>query len=657
MKDMTISSGDNAVEGITGREMEIIAEFELESESAAEFGFKVRTSADNETVIGYDVASQKLFVDRTNSGTAIVHPNFNAKHTASLAPDNNRIKMHIFVDWSTVEVFGNDGKAVISDLIFPDHDSQGMEIYAIDGNVRLVNLQINDMQSIWRDDSFNKIRMDNRSYKLNTVQKHQTAVGAVTVTDSVYTTGADIVDVTHLSLYTSSNPEVASVNAGGLVTALKKGETVIEATYGSYKATASVTVLDAVNPPDGNQGGDQLPISNQNDTVTKENGIIKIKLLTKRNALGDEEAIISEQTLKQALGMTDIGNRIVVEVSNVAGAKGYTIQLPAKYLSSMQQDFRLEIVTKLGSVILPSHMLSTEKLHGTETIAFTIRTKDLSESNPELKSQVGARPVLDLTISVDGKLISWNNSKAPVKVAIDYSPTNIEQKDLDHIVVQYVDNTGKAIAVPNGQYDADSGKVIFTTTHFSTYAVSFVKKTFGDLNRHPWAEKQIEALASRGIINGTSEGTFNPSGHVTRADFMLLLVRALELKAEAGTAFEDVLPDDYYYEELRIAKSLGIAKGISDQRFNPKGLITRQDMMVMTARALGAVNVVGSSKTTDLSGFIDANQVSDYAHEAVSSLVKQQLIEGDQGKLNPLGTTTRAEAAVILYRIWKSRLN
>ncbi|MNN46309.1 Levanase precursor [compost metagenome] len=128
----------------------MIAEFEIGT--ATEFGFKVRKSADDETVVGYDTVTMELFVDRTNSGLTNFHPDFAAKHQAPLRPIDNRVRMSIFMDWSSIEVFGGDGIAVISNTIFPASESNGLELFAVGGNVKLVSLQINELKSIWRDE-------------------------------------------------------------------------------------------------------------------------------------------------------------------------------------------------------------------------------------------------------------------------------------------------------------------------------------------------------------------------------------------------------------------------------------------------------------------------------------------------------------------------
>ncbi|MEK4732114.1 MULTISPECIES: GH32 C-terminal domain-containing protein [unclassified Paenibacillus] len=75
-----------------------------------EFGFKVRSSSTQETTIGYDVLNEELFVDRTKSSAIDFHPDFAAKHQAPMKPEHERITLSIYVDWSSVEVFGNKGK-------------------------------------------------------------------------------------------------------------------------------------------------------------------------------------------------------------------------------------------------------------------------------------------------------------------------------------------------------------------------------------------------------------------------------------------------------------------------------------------------------------------------------------------------------------------
>ncbi|WP_419886164.1 S-layer homology domain-containing protein [Paenibacillus sp. B-A-8] len=177
------------------------------------------------------------------------------------------------------------------------------------------------------------------------------------------------------------------------------------------------------------------------------------------------------------------------------------------------------------------------------------------------------------------------------------------------------------------------------------------KMTFDDLEGYEWARMEIETLATSGIIKGTSATTFSPGAKITRADFVSLLVRALQLDAEVEGNFKDVKQTDYFYKEVGIAKKFGIALGTGDDKFDPKQRITRQDMMVTAERAMKIAGRMLDEKDSDLSSFRDSGDVSTYAVNALTRLVKKGIIEGYNGMIKPKDLATRAEAAVIIYRL------
>ncbi|MDK1492499.1 GH32 C-terminal domain-containing protein [Sinorhizobium sp. 7-81] len=101
---------------------------------ASRFGVKVRVGDAEETLVGYDATTGEVFIDRTESGI-IPAKSFAAVHTAPLevTPEGD-IKLHIFVDAASVELFANDGLRTITDQIFPDPESLGVELFAEGGN-------------------------------------------------------------------------------------------------------------------------------------------------------------------------------------------------------------------------------------------------------------------------------------------------------------------------------------------------------------------------------------------------------------------------------------------------------------------------------------------------------------------------------------------
>jgi fructan beta-fructosidase len=141
-------------QGARGKALEIIAEFE--TGSASEFGLKVRKGAGEETLVGYNVPAGEVFVDRTQSGQASFNNLFTnnsssypSRETAPVSAKNGRVKLHIFVDWSSVEVFADHGRAVITDQIFPSAASDGLALFAKGGSAKLVSLEVWPVRSIW----------------------------------------------------------------------------------------------------------------------------------------------------------------------------------------------------------------------------------------------------------------------------------------------------------------------------------------------------------------------------------------------------------------------------------------------------------------------------------------------------------------------------
>src|SRR5690606_23563314 len=181
----------------------------------------------------------------------------------------------------------------------------------------------------------------------------------------------------------------------------------------------------------------------------------------------------------------------------------FEVELPRAGLSA-DESYVISLKTPLGTIDIPSNMLDGIA-EGAETVTIAIAKVSPEALDDAVRSRIGNRPAISLHVRADGEIIAWNNPAAPVTVAIPYKPTEEELARADHLVVLYIDGEGRAAAVPSGRYDAELGSVVFRTTHFSTYAVAWVVKTFDDLAGVPWAKGAIEALASRGVIAGVSE--------------------------------------------------------------------------------------------------------------------------------------------------------
>ena len=145
---MTVAGGErqDRASGLKGETYEI--EAEIEPGSADEIGFRLRKGDNVETLVGVVPSTNTLFVDRTKSGDVSFSKDFPGRYSTTLQ-STKRIKLHIFVDRSSVEVFANDGEKVMTDRIYPPPGSTGIELYSTGGAGKVVSLTIWPLASIW----------------------------------------------------------------------------------------------------------------------------------------------------------------------------------------------------------------------------------------------------------------------------------------------------------------------------------------------------------------------------------------------------------------------------------------------------------------------------------------------------------------------------
>ncbi|GGF99170.1 hypothetical protein GCM10010912_49920 [Paenibacillus albidus] len=127
--------------------LEIEAEFEAGSSS--EIIIKLQYSEPNETLIGYNSREQWLYIDRSASGLTSFHEAFACRHGARLRPSQGRVKLHLFLDRSSIELFADDGSVVLTDLIFPEGTVRSIEFSTDSGEAVLTSLCIHSLDSIY----------------------------------------------------------------------------------------------------------------------------------------------------------------------------------------------------------------------------------------------------------------------------------------------------------------------------------------------------------------------------------------------------------------------------------------------------------------------------------------------------------------------------
>jgi fructan beta-fructosidase len=138
--ERAVLPGENPLAELHGEALELIARFAVdEAAAASRFGLRVRVGAAEQTTIGYNVANSVLSIDRSRAGQQA--PGFAAPQVLVLLPRDGVVELRVLVDRNSLELFTDGGRVVFTNQIFPGPDSQGVELFAEGGAVRLLSLE------------------------------------------------------------------------------------------------------------------------------------------------------------------------------------------------------------------------------------------------------------------------------------------------------------------------------------------------------------------------------------------------------------------------------------------------------------------------------------------------------------------------------------
>ena len=127
---------------------ELEAAFNLDS-AGGNFGLKLCVGGPQRVEIGYDVTTSTLYLDRRSSGYVTWHPGFPKIASTPLSVTDGELNLSIFVDQCAIEVFAEDGRAVMSAQIYPDPAGTGIELFSYGGATTLRSLRAWPLASIW----------------------------------------------------------------------------------------------------------------------------------------------------------------------------------------------------------------------------------------------------------------------------------------------------------------------------------------------------------------------------------------------------------------------------------------------------------------------------------------------------------------------------
>ena len=132
-----------------GGPLELAVEFAPTSEGAAQ-GLRLFKGKNEETVVGVDRESGRVYVDRTISRDAPIHVRFPPVAVTPLTERNQPVRLQIFVDACSLEVFVNAGEQVLTSLVFASADSRGIEFFGPSTGATIGSVEFWPLSSIWK---------------------------------------------------------------------------------------------------------------------------------------------------------------------------------------------------------------------------------------------------------------------------------------------------------------------------------------------------------------------------------------------------------------------------------------------------------------------------------------------------------------------------
>lgn len=418
--------------------------------------------------------------------------------------------------------------------------------------------------------------------------------------------------------------------------------------------TSQTRVTTDLNLPDFGDNGSTIVWSSSNTAVISNTGRVT------RPAAGVSNATV---TLTASLRKGNITNTktITVTVLSVDGetafevvstANGTTATLSREGFAAISKNGTNSVEAKMGicDISFDANAASTIYSQTNGNIVIAARIVPSSEIPAAIRTQLGDRPVIDLTILGGDRTITNFNGTATVR--IPYTLRLGEKAN--SLVMYYLDSSGSYQLI-RGFYDSVNKQLVFKTKHFSRFQIGYNPKTFTDI-QDSWAIDAIEFIGARELTVGITGTSFEPLKALSRGEFTANLMKAygIGIDRTATDNFSDVNPQEAYAPYLATGKKMGIITGTGGNNFAPTRQIGRAEMFALLYNILKAIGevppAVEGGKT--LASFTDSNEVGEWFREGVDALLRANMIDGTGNNLlQPRAPTARATMAQMLYNL------
>nr|WP_154960251.1 S-layer homology domain-containing protein [Paenibacillus xylanexedens] len=321
------------------------------------------------------------------------------------------------------------------------------------------------------------------------------------------------------------------------------------------------------------------------------------------------------------------------------------LTLPVGSLGKVSLEDRLTITVPVGAV--------------NQELKLTI-SKWLDTESVLTHKEVLASPVYEVLKNIPGNFIK------PVTLTFTFDASHV--KSGQGVAVFYFDEEKKEWVEVKGS-KTSGNSITVEVDHFTKFAVLVVDQAtglpvsdegavtptepeirFSDIAGH-WAEASIKQAVKDGIAKGYDDGTFKPGKTITRAEFTVMLMNAVQVQeaGEALTFTDKANIGGWAQAAVAQAVRAGIISGYSDGTFRANAKITRAEMATMMGKAFGL-----PLDPNAVTSFADDGIIPVWAKSAVATLQERGIVNGiGANTFNPHKQATRAEAIVMLLNMNK----
>lgn len=415
----------------------------------------------------------------------------------------------------------------------------------------------------------------------------------------------------------------------------------LNVTYGDAGVKLNASALDnAKLTYQVIEGTDVVAVDANGNVTLLKSGTAKIQITAAETEdYGTANTTVTVTVAKRSL--TVKANDLTAYVGGQLPALDYTV-------TDLVSGDTLTTVPELELKDVPAGV-DPMKTAGTYTIGFktapvadkdkydlTVETGTLTVSSRPNVNPVPAGNSVKLEEAAGGKLTS-SVSRATKGTTVTITVKPDAGYQLEELEV--LDKNGEALPLK----ELANGKFSFQMPDSKvTVQASFVQEStyagYPDVLPQDWFYSSVRYVTERGLMNGTPNG-FEPNMDSSRATIWTILARFSGVDTT-------VVSGEWY----AVARQWAMENGVSDGT-NPNGVITREQLATMLYRFAKNKGLVQEPVTADLSVFVDAGQISDYALDAMRWAVSVGLLNGmDGSRLAPQGSAARAQVAAMLMR-------